>query len=115
MKSMLRNVNDHGVEYSCLMLCCPGCVEMVGDSGLHMLPINSKVKNPSWIWDGNLIRPTLSPSILTGKDSPKICHSFLRDGIFEFLSDCAHSLAGQKVEMPELPHWVIEDGRIQDV
>ncbi len=115
MKSMLNTVDENGLIYNCLAFVCPGCVEMLGDSGLHMLPVNTTVKTPAWTWDGNLIRPTLSPSILTGKDSPNICHSFLRDGIFEFLSDCAHSLAGQKVEMPDLPHWVIDDGRTQDV
>jgi len=111
MKSMIRTVNDHGLEYTCLMFICPGCIEMLGDSGLHILPVNSKGKNPNWEWDGNLIRPTVSPSILTGRDSPNVCHSFLRVGIFEFLSDCSHSLAGQKVEMPDLPHWVVDDRR----
>ncbi len=109
MKSMLRQVDDHSLQYDCLMFVCPGCIEMAGGSGLHMLPVNSNVKKPQWEWDGNLIRPTLSPSILTGKSSPKVCHSFLREGIFEFLGDCAHSLAGQKVEIPDLPSWVIDE------
>ncbi len=111
MKSMINTVNDHGIQYTALMFCCPGCIEMVGGSGLHMLPVNSEIKKPSWTWDGNLIRPTLNPSILTGKGSPDVCHSFLRVGIFEFLNDCAHSLAGEKVEMPDLPDWVIDERR----
>ncbi len=113
MKSMLSIVDDHGQQYNCLMFVCPGCIEMVGGSGVHMLPVNSKVINPQWEWDGNLIRPTLSPSILTGRDSPDVCHSFLKDGIFDFLGDCTHSLAGQKVELPDLPTWVTDESETQ--
>lgn len=28
-----------------------------------------------------------------------VCHSFVRDGRIEFLSDCTHSLAGQTVQL----------------
>lgn len=31
-----------------------------------------------------------------------VCHSFVRDGKIQFLSDCTHALAGQTVELPEL-------------
>lgn len=109
MKAMVRTVNDHGLEYICLMFVCPGCVDMVGGSGLHMLPVNSPGKSPVWEWDGNLIRPTVSPSILTGKGTTDICHSFLRNGIFQFLDDCVHSFAGKSVEIPDLPQWVIDE------
>lgn len=34
------------------------------------------------------------------------CHSFLRAGVWEFLSDCSHSMAGQNVPMVPLPDWV---------
>lgn len=37
------------------------------------------------------------------------CHSFLRNGVWEFLGDCAHSLAGQKVPMVPLPDWVVKE------
>ena len=33
--------------------------------------------------------------------TPKVCHSFVRDGRIEFLSDCTHELAGQTVELEE--------------
>ncbi len=111
MKSMLRTVNDHGLEYTCLMFVCPGCVAEVKNSALHMLPVNSsRVKEPSWDWNGSLFSPTLSPSILTGKDTLYVCHSFLRNGIFEFLDDSTHSLAGKHAPMPDLPEWVIKEG-----
>lgn len=110
MKSMLRTVNDHGLRYEALMFVCPGCsVDETRSTGLHMLPVNSKEKSPSWDFDGNLEAPTLSPSILTGRNSKNVCHSFLKAGVFRFLNDSTHSLAGQKVPIPDLPDWVIKE------
>ena len=106
MKSQLRTVDDHGVIYTALMFVCPGCQEF--NSGLHMLTVNSPHHQPSWTWDNNLEIPTLSPSILTDKDGPRRCHSFLKQGVFEFLSDCTHSLAGQKVPIPDLHDWAVK-------
>lgn len=113
MKSMIRNIDDHGVHYQALMFVCPGCalawINGGRSSGLHMLPVNSPQKDPSWDWDGNLEKPTLSPSILTGKGTDRICHSFLRAGVFEFLTDSTHSLSGQSVPIPDLPDWVVNE------
>lgn len=116
MKASLRTVDDHGVKYEALLFICPGCANGNG-SGYHMLPVNSTTKSPSWNWDGNIEAPTLSPSILThgiftdgGYDPKGICHSFLRNGVFEFLSDCTHQYAGQSVPMPDMPdHWATEE------
>jgi hypothetical protein len=35
------------------------------------------------------------------------CHSFLRDGIWQFLGDSAHKLANQSVPMEPLPEWAV--------
>lgn len=107
MRSMIRHINDHGVEYDALAFICPGC-ELMWEhaSGLHMLPVNSTTKTPSWTWDGNLDAPTLGPSILTsGNDPAHRCHSFLVAGVFQFLGDCSHVLAGTNVPLPDLPEW----------
>lgn len=83
---------------------------------------------PCWTFNGDLDRPTLSPSLLvrtghhiTGqppeencrhcKDAKEdghptfcgICHSFIRDGKMEFLGDCTHKLSGQTVEIEDRP------------
>lgn len=109
-RASVRTVDDHGVVYTALMFVCPGCSTMPGGgSGLHMLPVNSAQKRPSWDWDGNLDAPTLSPSILTRGAAGAVCHSFLRGGVFEFLSDCTNPLAGQHVPMPPLPDWVTRE------
>lgn len=31
-----------------------------------------------------------------------VCHSFVREGRIEFLSDCTHELAGQTVDLPQV-------------
>lgn len=113
MKAMIRKVNDNGKQYECLAFVCPGCVSMKeGGSGLHMLPVNTTVKKPSWKWNQDLILVTLEPSILTSynyNNVPGVCHSFLRDGVFEFLADCTHELVGKKVPLPDLPDWVVNE------
>lgn len=109
MRSQLRTVDDHGAIYTCLAFVCPGCIDDGGGSGLHMLPVNTTEASPAWDWDGNLDAPTISPSILTGRDTNKVCHSFLKAGVFEFLGDCTHSLAGQHVPMPDLPDWAVRE------
>jgi hypothetical protein len=114
MKAQVRQVEDHGTHYDMLAFMCPGCELMPGGgSGLHMLPVNTTEHSPSWTWDGNLGAPTVEPSILTtgarvdGVDHR--CHSFLRGGVFEFLEDCTHDLAGQSVPMPDLPEWFLDE------
>ncbi len=112
MKSLLRVVIHGEVRYPCLMFVCPGCKEADG-TGLHMLPVDTDQKQPSWDWDGDFEKPTLTPSILTNTgpaENPRICHSFLREGVFEFLNDSTHSLAGTHAPMPDLPDWVISEG-----
>lgn len=106
MKAELRSVVENGVSYKALLFVCPGCVSLGAGSGLHMLAVNSTTKTPSWDWNEDGILPTLSPSILTRYSENGVCHSFLRNGIFEFLSDCTHSLAGQSVPMVDLPEWM---------
>lgn len=126
---------------------CPGCQDA------HKINVVSEdgSKDPiTWDWDGNLERPTFSPSILCGhsvhlcppeythtevcqdpdncgarghglaEDGSRThylphavtpafgrCHSYIRAGRWEFLDDCAHSLAGKTVDMVSLPDWLV--------
>lgn len=84
---------------------CPGC------NDAHRV-----VDGPNgWTWDGNETAPTFSPSILVTfdvTDRPDLsrrCHSFLRGGVWEFLGDCTHAMAGQRVPMVPLPEWLSDD------
>lgn len=82
------------------------------------------INDKRWQVSGDAERPTFSPSVLvtTGhlsvsgksdacwctykKEHPEEsvftcyrCHSFVRDGMVQFLSDCTHALAGQTVPL----------------
>ena len=74
---------------------CPGC-------GRISLPISGE---KAWGFNGNLDKPTLTPSVLSQWDSPtkhNVCHSFVTDGEVKFLNDCTHSLAGATREIPDM-------------
>jgi hypothetical protein len=93
---------------------CPGCDQAHG--------INTNI----WTWNGDLERPTFSPSVLVQanyaeppitpenieqwKREPweqrvvrRVCHSFVTDGRIQFLGDCTHALAGETVDLPSWP------------
>lgn len=108
----LQGVADPKGRYVALMFCCPGCAATKeGYAGLHLLPVTGdSALRPTWTFNGDLESPTLTPSILTkfnwDKDGPEIiCHSYLTNGVFNFLGDCTHPLVGQQVPIPELPTW----------
>lgn len=61
-----------------------------------------------WVFNGDHEKPTFSPSMLVTwtygeARTPKRCHSFLVDGIWQYLSDCTHDKAGQHVPAPDWP------------
>ena len=82
---------DGGFQY---MFTCPGCDEWHG------------CKVPGWTFNGDMDKPTFSPSLkvtMKRHEQPtRICHSFIKDGMIQFLNDCHHKLAGQTVEIPEM-------------
>ena len=64
--------------------------------------ISTGTRPPRWTFNGDKVRPTVSPSLLVNKtragDLPR-CHLFIRDGQIQYLSDSTHELAGQTVDM----------------
>lgn len=101
MADVLR-VNDE-----LLFFRCPGC------KTAHRVQHGSDT-GPNWNWNGDPVKPTFSPSVLVtyngadagdGEAPPAVCHSFVREGRIEFLTDCTHELAGQTVD---LPPWRLE-------
>ena len=92
--SRAHEVAESGGKYV-IAFHCPGCG--------HAHTIDTNV----WTWNGDLERPTITPSVLVRYDvSPPnqhlstVCHSFVTDGQIQFLGDCTHSLAGQTVDLP---------------
>lgn len=151
---------------------CPGC-NIAHPFTVEVMPgYQGGAGKPVWTWDGNLITPTFSPSLLVHgsvhlcpPEYPHVeecpdhdtcplpshgyawrfpdgrlrtfkvhevkpaeavevythglphavepawgnCHSFLTGGLWQFLDDCAHALAGQTVPMVPLPDWYRSD------
>lgn len=102
----LSDVLAQGSEPGNLLFLCPGC-------GYPHRVQTGATQVPRWDYNGNPEKPTFHPSVLvrTGSavdpnfvdepgDPPTICHSFVKDGQIQFLTDCKHTLAGQTVALP---------------
>lgn len=85
---------------------------------------------PRWGWNGDAEKPTFTPSVLwraghhadpagltaaecwvcNNPDESQfkctVCHTFITDGRVQYLSDCTHHLAGQTVDLPDLPDYL---------
>jgi hypothetical protein len=106
---------------------CQGC------DMLHMVRVGAGV-GPKWNWNGDLEKPTFTPSVLvtweqgeppattpeirekirsgeiTQVKVPKICHTFITNGMVQFLGDCTHQYAGRTLPLPDLPpEWIDEE------
>ena len=96
MAKIRINENIHnGQKYyhTQYMYNCPGC-------GCEHA-IGLKVDGGNHDFNMDLDHPTISPSVLYA--SHPICHSFINNGMIQFLSDCEHPLTGQTVELPDYP------------
>lgn len=85
------------------MIFCPGC--QCGHV-INLEPGSNGVggRKPCWTFNGDERHPTFEPSLLVTYpygDPPEIrrCHSFIRNGQIQFLSDCTHELAGKAVPL----------------
>lgn len=91
---------------------CPGC-DMA-----HYIAVDKPLANGAkWTFNGSAEHPTFGPSLLirTGRavdpafereegDPPEVCHSFIRNGEWQFCGDSTHALAGKTVPMPDWPN-----------
>jgi Family of unknown function (DUF6527) len=88
-------------EYGTLILhehWCPGC------RAIHQIAVEQPFRNGArWTWDGDVASPTFSPSVNVEPGSPYQCHYFIRAGRLEFCGDSHHALAGQVVDLPDIP------------
>ena len=90
---------------------CPGCLAHYKSSpdhqgmyewalerlSMHCLNVRDVHK-----FDGNVDLPTFEPSLMWNFTTGYVCHSFIRNGMIQFLDDCTHPLKGQTVELPEI-------------
>lgn len=64
--------------------------------------ISTEGAEPRWTFDGNVDRPTFSPSVkVTGgaRGSDHVCHYFIEAGVIKYCGDSTHTLAGQNVDL----------------
>lgn len=81
-----------------LFFYCPGCKYH------HHLQIERGSTNPNgpiWKWNGDMEKPTFSPSLMVNARTDQQCHLALRDGKISYFNDCMHELAGRTVELEE--------------
>ncbi len=75
---------------------CPGCLKR------HQFRVAGP--EPRWIFNGDVERPTVSPSIFTDAGwLDRRCHCFIADGRIQFLDDCFHHLRGTTIDLPDFP------------
>ncbi len=78
---------------------CPGC----GYYHSFQTELGSNPNRPIWTFNGDMEKPTFSPSLGIFMMMPeKRCHTFVRDGQIQYLSDCFHELRGQTIDMQEI-------------
>ncbi len=105
-------------ESGMVMFYCPGC------KCHHGVHADKSTPNPltgaRWGWNGSVDSPTFTPSILVRGTIPItdeeielisagkpftpvdfVCHSFVRDGRIQYLSDCTHEFAGQTIDLQD--------------
>lgn len=103
------------IENGHTIIKCPAC------KVFHTLNTDPQ-KSPCWGFNGDFEKPTFTPSILEKsghcashykgdkndcyfcKENLNlcyVCHSFVQDGMIQFLSDCTHALAGQTVPLED--------------
>ena len=89
-------------------LWCPGCQELHAPR-FRCLEHGGPAEGP--VWEGNPHAEPFGfePSLLVNGGAPEHrCHSFVRAGQWEFLSDCWHPLAGLTVPLEPLPDWLVD-------
>lgn len=67
----------------------------------RILPVILKGKREgtkNWTWNGDVDFPTLRPSVHS-RDNYFLCHSFVTDGVVEFLNDSTHDKSGMKISL----------------
>ena len=103
IRGMLREVYWHSSDETVahLSALCPACgfehsfrVDLIG---------HGKWNGDTWTFNGDYDKPTFSPSmganLRKNQEQHPVCHSFLRDGVWQFLGDCSHAMANQHVPM----------------
>ena len=104
IKGMLRESYFYGGEGDVAYLdaLCPAC-GFEHSFGVDLEGHGRHKDKDVWTFDGDYDKPTFSPSMLSNQGEVQaghpVCHSFLRDGVWQFLGDSSHGMAGQSIPM----------------
>lgn len=93
-------------EGQALWLFCPACMDM------HRIFVGANMIT-DWQWNEDFHKPTLSPSINLANESGR-CHSFVKDGMWQYLPDSTHALAGFKTPVVPVPLWFIRKMHVNE-
>ncbi len=83
-------------------------IELRGPLPTRILPVmikGTREGTGKWTWNGSVDSPTLRPSILTrggDENGEHRCHTFIKDGKSQFLSDCSHEFANQTLDLLDI-------------
>lgn len=95
-----EGTKEHGYIMADYIFFCPGCECLHG-----VWTTNRNGNNAMWEFNGDLQKPTVSPSLhvkwVRNKGEPISCHSFVKEGKIQFLTDCTHKLAGQIIDLTD--------------
>lgn len=123
MPIVLKGIEDEDKVVRSYGFHCPGC------SYTHQIRIapHPAFPSPTWDWNGSVEAPTFTPSVLvTSAQYPAngskadqdeydsfrsagamlssrfrtVCHSFVAEGVIDFLGDCTHALRGKHALPP---------------
>ncbi len=106
-----RTVIDQGVNKRYHFYWCYGC------DSLHFVAINpdKNTIGAGWDFSGTLENPIYSPSQLIRYEygpaeerKTHICHTFIKDGMIQYLGDCTHEFRNQTIPMSPLPDWFLK-------
>lgn len=105
MKIAYREFKSDGKHVAAYFVYCPAC-----ERGHRFIVECEEDPNHKWEFNGNRDdTPTFTPSLLVESGPMRlggpnhICHSYLTAGVWNFLSDCTHDMAGKKVPMVDFP------------
>lgn len=83
---------------------CPGCKF---GHGVWVTHPNNRTQ-AMWSFNGNMEKPSFSPSILIQWGQNQVCHLFVTDGKLHYCGDSTHALAGQVVDMVDMDAIPVE-------
>lgn len=96
-KQILRVVqHEPGDGHPDFIFWCPGCQR---GHGVWVTPGKNVHTDATWTFNGDLAKPTFTPSLRIQSPPKPECHVVVTDGVLYYCTDCGHALAGKIVPM----------------